>query len=351
MERLIRKRLTLNRELSKILQGFDGEPAIYYSKAPYDTDKEFKYPQVVLSVERFNDAIHGVAGLLTVEIICTQATLTPEPIERLIRETLEGVFFRGAEIFLLKWVKSEPYTEPASERLPLIIGLEMEFEVREYPKAETSTPDAIQALNDWAGKIFVVSRTPFEDFFIPSREYPAIYFETLSERLLGSQAAVSWTEATVKGHVFAPKVRMRREWLTILSRDLMTLKAIPLRDGSPLRVTGVEVDYSADELAGQLQIKCEYGIPRAKVKTIPINHCEILKGDKRRHFDDYMRRQKDVHDRGIGKGCATNFQAKPGVGIGGVERDGQGKIQIERSKKNRGKICQPRGLKIGNGDD
>ena len=334
MERLIRKRLTLNRDLAKILAGLDGEPAIFYAKAAQDTDKEFNYPQLVLSVEKFTDAIHGVAGLLTVEIICTQATLTPEPIERLIRESLEGVFFRGAEIFLLKWVKSEPYTEPASERLPLIIGLEMEFEVREYPNAETSTPDAIQALNDWAGRIFVVSRTPFEDFFIPTREYPAIYFETLSERMTGAQAAVAWTEATVKGHVFAPKVRMRREWLTILSRDLMTLKAIPLRDGSPLRVTDVEVDYSADELAGQLQIKCAYGVMRDKVKTIPINHCHILKDNKRRKFDRYMRRQEDVHDRGIGTRSATDFQAKSGVGVGGFERDGQRKIHVEKGESD-----------------
>ena len=344
MERLIRKRLKLNRDLSKILAGFDGEPAIFYAKATQDTDAEFNYPQLVLSVEKFTDAIHGVAGLLTVEIICTQATLTPEPIERLVRESLEGVFFRGSEIFLLKWVKSEPYTEPASERLPLIIGLEMTFEVREYPNAETSTPDAIQALNDWAGKIFVVSRTPFEDFFVPTREYPAIYFETLEEREVGGQAAMIRLESTVKGHVFAPKVQMRREWLTILSRELMTLRAIQLRDGSPLRVTDVEVDYSADELAGQLKLKCEYGILRNRIKTIPINHCHILKDNKRRHFDGYMRRKEDVHDRGFGKRSATTFQAKPGVGVGGTQGEGQGQIHVGRGEKNREEIRQPQGL-------
>ena len=290
MERLIRKRLTLNRELSKILRGFDGEPSIFYAKSAQDSDTEFNYPQLVLNVEKFSDAIHGAAGLLTVEIICTQATLTPEPIERLVRETLEGVFFRGDEIFLLKWVKSEPYTEPASERLPLIIGLEVEFEIREFPNAETSTPDAIQGLNDWAERIFVVSRTPFEDFFIPSREYPAIYFETLEERLLGSQAAVSWVEAQIKGHVFAPKVQMRREWLTILSRELMRIKAVRLRDDSPLRITGVETDYSADELGGQLKIRCEYGVLRGRVKTVPINRPEIVRDNKLQRFDKYMTR-------------------------------------------------------------
>lgn len=271
MEKLIRKKLKQNHELSKILAGFDGEPSIFYAKAPQDTDKEFNYPQIILSAERFSDSIHGVAGLLNVEIICTNATLPPEPIERLVRRSLEGVLFRGHEIFLLKWSKSEVFTEPASERMPLVIGLETTFEIRELPSAETSSPDAIQALNDWAKEVFVVGRSEFEDFFIPSRECPAVWFETERTRMTGQQAAVVWLEEQVKGHVFAPSVRSRREWLAFLGRKLMTLKAIQLRDGSPLRVTGVEVDYAADEASGQMKITCEFGALRRDEKTIPIN--------------------------------------------------------------------------------
>lgn len=288
MERLIRKRLKQNRELSKILAGFDGEPAIFYAKAPDDVDKEFSYPQIILSTERFSDTIHGVAGLLNVEIICTNATLTPEPIERLVRQSLEGVLFRGHEIFLLKWSKSEVFTEPASERMPLIIGLETTFEIRELPSAETSSPDAIQALNDWAKEVFVVGRSEFEDFFIPSRECPAVWFETEMTRMKGQQAAVVWLEESVRGHVFAPGVRARREWLAFLSRELMTLKAVPLRDGTPLRVTGVEVDYTAEEASGQLKITCEFGALRKSEKTIPINVREYDWSGKLRW--------KNVHD-------------------------------------------------------
>ena len=275
MERLIRKRLAANLELCRILAGFDDEPAIFYAKAPDDVAMEINYPQLILSAEKFSDAIHGVAGLLTVEIICTQATLTPEPIERLVRQSLEGVFFHGKEIFLLKWSKSETYTEPASEHLATIIGLEVTFEIREFPNAETSTPDAIQGLNDWVKDIFVVGKTAFNDFFVPSREYPAVYFESTAEKMTGQQAAVAWVEAQVKGHIFAPTVRARREWLTILSRRLMTIKAVPLGDGSPIRIANVETDFAADELNGQLKIVCDFGVPRAREKTIPINHREI----------------------------------------------------------------------------
>lgn len=288
MERLIRKRLKQNRELSKILAGFDGEPAIFYAKAPDDVDKEFSYPQIILSAEKFSDTIHGVAGLLNVEIICTNSTLTPEPIEKLIRKSLEGVLFNGDEIFLLKWSKSEVFTEPASERMPLVIGLETTFEIRELPSAETSSPDAIQALNDWAKEVFVVGRSEFEDFFIPSRECPAVWFETERTRMKGQQAAVVWLEEQVRGHVFAPSVRARREWLAFLSRELMSLKAVPLRDGTPLRVTGVEADYTAEEASGQMKITCEFGALRKSEKTIPINVREYDWSGKLRW--------KNVHD-------------------------------------------------------
>ena len=274
MERLIRKKLLLNRDLCRILAGLDDEPAIFYAKSPDDVAMEINYPQLVLSSEKFTDAVHGVAGLLTVEIICTQATLTPMPIEKLVRQSLEGVFFHGKEIFLLKWSKSETYTEPSSEHLATLIGMEVTFEIREFPKAETSTPDEIQALNDWAKEVFVVGKSAFDDFFVPTREKPAVYFETTAEKMTGQQAAVVWVEAQVRGHVFAPTVRARREWLTILNRKLMTLKAIPLGDGSPLRIIGAEADFTANELNGQLKIICAFGVPRTRLKTIPINHRE-----------------------------------------------------------------------------
>lgn len=291
MERSIRKKLLRNPELCAILRGFDEEPAIYYSKAQDDTDRVINYPQIILSVEKFFDAIHGVSGLLTAEIICTQATLPPEPIEKLVRESLEGVLFRGEEIFLLKWNKSEPFTEPASERLPLVIGLEVTFEIRELPCAQTSSPDAIQALDDWAKEVFVVGKTPFEDFFIPTRELPAVWFETQSEKMLEQFAAYVRLEAQVKCHVFAPSVRARREWLIFLSRKLMTLKAIRLGDGTPLRIVGCETDFASDDVSGQMKITCDYSTPRDSFITVPINNKEYDWSSELRCYDGYL------HDR------------------------------------------------------
>lgn len=265
--RLIRQRLLTNPRLEELLGG-----RIFYAKSPYDTDAEKTYPQLILTLERLTDAVHGVAGNLTATIICSQETVPSELIERPLRLALEGVFFNDERIFSLKWKKSEPFAEPAAERLPLIVGLEVEFEVREYPSAETSTPDAVQGLNDFfAEKCCVIGRTPFE-IFVPTNGLPAVWFETQAAKMTTRTYATTWLEATIRGHLFAPDVTSRRLWLTQFLNELSTVKAIRLRDDSPLRIENVEVDFAALDLDGQLKITAAYGLPRLEVFTTPINH-------------------------------------------------------------------------------
>lgn len=266
MLKIIRKKLLDSEDLNTLVEG-----RIFYAQAPYDTDLPRNWPQLILSAERLTDAIHGVAGSLQILILCSEETVSPELLESLTRRALEGVFFNAHEIFLLKWAKSEVFTTPASERLPLINGLEMAFEIREFPRAETSAPDAIQALNDFfAAECFIIGRTSFEDYFKPTRICPAIYFETNSTKMTTQTYSTTWLESVLKCHLFAPTVTARREWLTFLSNRLSICKRVPLRDGSPLRVLNVETDYSADELSGQIKITTAYGLPRGTRLTTPI---------------------------------------------------------------------------------
>ena len=198
MESVIRRRLKDNSELcallAKQLTSMGIEPAIYCHKAPDDVGlQEGNYPQIIFAVDKFTDAIHGVAGLLTVDVITSQETSEPEP---LVRESLEGVFFNPPddEIFLLKWSKTEIYTEPASERLPLIIGATMTFEIYEFPDAATNTPDPILALQEWTRNlnVIVIGLSDCGELFIPTRDKPAFYFDVQEERLVNQTHTTIW---------------------------------------------------------------------------------------------------------------------------------------------------------------
>lgn len=103
-----------------LLASFGDETAIFYQKATADTDRpESLYPQIIFTTDKYADATRGTAGTLNIDIITSQLTTPPEEIERLIRETLEGIFFRPqiGEVFSLKWQRTDVFTErQANER-------------------------------------------------------------------------------------------------------------------------------------------------------------------------------------------------------------------------------------------
>ena len=112
--------------------------------------------------------------MLTADIICSQDTIAPEPIEKLVRNLLEGVLFKAEEVFLLKWQRTEKFAEQNAERTALIVGATMTFEIYELPCGLTASPDAIQAAQLWAEhwdkNLVVVGLTDFGEIFVPSRE-------------------------------------------------------------------------------------------------------------------------------------------------------------------------------------
>lgn len=265
MNALIRRRL-IDSDFGDGLSTFNDEPAIFYAKAPDDAAVDVLYPHAVYTVDKFSDAIHGVAGLLTVEILCTQETVQPETLEVKLRGALEGVFFSppDGEIFALKWQKTDVFQEPASERLPLIVGALATFEVREFPSSETASPDVIQALNLWASRfdenLMVIGTTRIPEIYVPTFKQPAVYFDAQRTRMLSQTSAVTTLETLAIGHVFCAGVTNRRTWLAAIAQGVMQTRAIFLSDGSPLRLTGCEQLFNADEITGQLQLTFEFGL-------------------------------------------------------------------------------------------
>lgn len=272
METLIRQKLIRDGQLCAHLAR--GEQSIFYHKAQAD-DNAAAYPQIILSAEKYSDPIKGVAGILTVDILTAQTNeSSPEDIERLVRADLENVFFRGEEIFSVKWQRSEMFTEQAAERLPLIVGMTITFEIFEFPAAQTSNPDLIDALNAWAGQfqeLFVIGLNEFDLFFEPTREKPAIYFDLekieFSKQILN---ALAWVQATANLHLFCPDIKARREWLQFLHNVLIVESVIMLGDRSPARLQKSSWNWQASETQGQIQLKYEYGLARLERYAHPL---------------------------------------------------------------------------------
>jgi len=320
MDIAIRRRLTTDEFLCSLLARFGDEAAIFYRKAPADTDLEENYPHVIFSVDKFSDPQKGVAGILTVDIISSQMHTAPEEIERPLRERLEGVFLRpqSGEIFSLKWQRSDIFSEPVAERAALIIGVTMMFEIYEFPLAETNAPDPVEALNHWATgtNAVIIGVTEFEEFFEPTREQPAIYFDVERIRLVEQSNSKATFDATINLHVFAPDVRSRREWLANLNHELALLGTVFANDGSPMFLQNSEYLWAASEVQGQIQFIFRYAVTRRYPYAHPMIEAKFATGAKIRRFED-------VHDKRIDFGSAEEFRRKPCAGGDGVKDERQ----------------------------
>ena len=296
MERLIKRRLAEDEELISQLASYGNGPAIFYGKAASDTDSWQNYPYIVLMADKFSDAQHGIAGMLTVDIICSSMAPQPADIEPLVRKLLEGVFFRGEEIFLLQWSKSDLFQEQNAERTALVVGMTMTFEIRELPNGETSTPDPIKALNAWAAcwnkNLAVIGLSDFDEIFVPSREHPALWISQKKLSMSRQQMGVTvFVTAGINFHVFAPGVQIRREWLIELYHSLVFVKAIELDDRSPLRLQTCDFDFGADEIQGQLKTSWEFGIFRRINYEHPLEKLDVEHaGGELRDYGRYLKR-------------------------------------------------------------
>ena len=270
MENLIRKRLVENEELVKILAKFGEEPAIFYQKSPEDIQwqKQNQYPRVIFAIDKFANAERGTYGALTFEIVCSETSASPEEVEILIRGALEGIFFTptAGETFSAKWRDTSLIQEQASDKENLIFGALVNFDIYEYPAIKTSDPDPIAALNEyalnWYEKFFVIGESELPSFLEPTRERPAIYFSRKNFRSEKQKNSAVGIDGTIQVHLFAPTLKDRIEWLTEFFYSILLDGEVTLLDGSPMFITDLRQDFSADEIRGQISIDVNFGVLR-----------------------------------------------------------------------------------------
>lgn len=294
MEEIIKRRLTSDEELTAMLAQYYNEPAIFYAKSGYDVDSEVNYPQLIFFVEKFSDPAHDIIGTLNVEIICSANTISPEPIEKVLRKSLENVLFKSGEIFILTWQKTEAFQERASETTPLIVGLSIIFEIHELPNGVTAAPDAVQALQEWSAhvlpEVVIVGWSNFGEVFEPSREKPALWISQSELKMERQVNCTVFVEASMNFHMFAPNVSARREWLSALYQELIFAKAVKLFDGTPLRLQDCELNFSASQLSGQIKALFEYGILKRDTIAHPLNRVVTAHSGEIKSYENYLRR-------------------------------------------------------------
>lgn len=273
LEDLIYTRLTGAEGLAGKLARFSGAPAVFYQSAPGDTDGGWdgrrQFPRIDFVVDMQANPERHSCGILTLNIWCDEQGIAPEALEPEVRGTLQDIFIQPEEgpPFSLAWARSESF-EQRSQANPvaLVTGITLLFDLYAFPAQETTDPDPILAVNEyakkWAPGAVVIGKDALQTFQAATTEHPILYFRLAALQTYQETNTVAWMDGVIAGHIYAPE-ESRLKWLKALVDHLALDGEITMLDTSPMFLRGIKADSTADALTtGQLRLQVRFGLLR-----------------------------------------------------------------------------------------
>lgn len=279
IEQAIYQCLLNSETLALHLATYAEKPAIFYQKAPPDTDPLWRsgeqYGRVVFAVDEEGDPARSVGGRLFVDVFCE----TPETLKKLVRASLHGYFFTQNNCTTAAQWEDSRYFTPVDD--PKISGVTLTFSLLAFPLLTTKNPDVITRLNDWTAQTFpqiaVIGQSDLPEAWKPDAEKAAVYWRVKSVAPAGwipDTYQTIWRSATVKGHVFAENIHAAgiaaQEIVQALYRARRLVKP---RESQIMVERNNTIDVEADALReGQITIEATYGQIVLPPQAPPLNH-------------------------------------------------------------------------------
>lgn len=281
--RLIQNQATADPQLAGMLAAYNGQPAVFYQKAPQDNRPgwgEPRYPRIDFNVDMRQDPERKTAGTMTFNIWCSTecaAIGNQDPdraIETRLLDLIDGTFYTGSDrtTVCAEWERSDEFSIEQSNTIPEIYGLTVTFELLEFPAQITTDPDPIQGLNQWTkrhfGKMTAIAWDETPPIWKPTDGAPAIYWRFIGTESTNRQSyAVTWFTGTFAAHVIADSVTERNKWIKAITERAQIDGEIILPDTSPMFINKLTVRHGADGLReGQLVLTGQYGVLAQPVK-------------------------------------------------------------------------------------
>ena len=290
LEELIYQWFIKDKELAGRLAAFSGEPAVFYQAAPADNQEGWKggqYPRIVYAVDMQANQGRRSAGAMSVSILCDEAGTLPEELEPAVRECLKDIIItpKGGSPYCFAWSRTDSF-EMASKESGAdtrIIGMEVRFDVLEYPSQEGTNPDPVAALNHYIKgrlpSVFVLGMDRKEDFLVAGVPVPVFYCRLASVEKESETNMVTWVDGKIAVHVLCRSGEERLKWVMALADSLAGDCKVGMLDGSPMHVRGLVVNSTADYLKeGQLTVTGHYGLPRWRAKKPKLEGIKMTGG-------------------------------------------------------------------------
>lgn len=277
VEELIYKRIREWQGLADMLALYSGVPAIFYQTVPSDQQDDWggksQYPRIIFDLNMQANTERKASGSLAVLIFCESTGTDPESIAPLVSDCLKDLILmpEDASPIAFAWSRSDPFelernqSNVKSKRS--IVGLDLRFDLLEYPEQVTTDPDPIATVNEHLKakfpEAYVIGLDEQIDMLEPTMEAPVIYIRAVTSEVDHQSYALSWMNCKMAVHIFAPDPHSRGLWARRISNHLAVEPEAVMSDGSPLLATKVTANNTFDYLAnGQITIDTRYSLVR-----------------------------------------------------------------------------------------
>lgn len=126
-------------------------------------------------------------------------------------------------------------------------------------------PDPVTALQAWSAKKFPTLQTN-PTLWSPSNLEPALYWRVEATRKVEPMNWGAWVTMQLNGHVIAPDVTVRRQFVDRVTRQLAIDHNVRMSDDSKMRFLSVSADDGYDPFRqGQIKIEVKFGVLREPV--------------------------------------------------------------------------------------
>lgn len=327
LEELIYKRFTESETLVSQLAVYAGKPAVFRPVSPEGNQEGWEgktqFPQLIYNFDLQANEERKSAGTLSVSLLCQNTTeITPENIEPEVRKCLKDVLLKPEHgtPYAFTWARSDAF-EMEETKSRLVIGIEIRFDILEYPSQETLDPDPVMAVNQYIKEVcpacMIMGYDHMEEITEATGEKPVIYCRLASVEKAEETNTVAWMDGRIAIHILCPDSGKRMKRVADIANQISLAGEIILLDHSPMFIKRLQTNYQSDYLKdGQIVITGHFGLLRYRAKNPILRKTNIT----------YRQEVADGKRKQFKEGCRTQSNGETGSGNEDIHRrDTEGK--------------------------
>lgn len=280
LEELIDTWLIEDVVFKKSLAQYGGFPAIFNGSVPDDKqegwDGKSQYPRICYALDFQVNPERSSAGTMDFAIYCESSDERLKALENESKLRLQDVIMRpeNESPYCFTWNSTEAFEYDKG-----IVGIDLHFDIREFPSQETTDPDPIMAMNKFIKEMFenfIVLGWDKIDDYVSAKDSPLFYCSLDNQERGLETNSVVWMNCKIAVHFLCPKSDLRLKVITALAKNLSLNGEVIMLDDSPMTVQRLQQNNKADYLTeGQLYVACKYGLLRYKSKPHRITEANI----------------------------------------------------------------------------